>query len=342
MPLIRLPFLSKYGLYAERQLSNLIKEQGKTHRINVSTPNRKVLQVTDKFVENYNKVKRPEEQPKYDALAIQMLNRIKHTLGLANIGKKKPIDVNLVWSELILLLKCRGPIEQKCLDVLMWSLKNAVPDYNHVPHLWQLADCLIASFTAPQSAKQQSTFLKGSHMKQLRACHLVFVRLYLHKMTNHLNGWQEMKKRLLPYFTTDLPQLEQIYTKHPDALLLFKFIVQVADIVLVCEEDNNKVRNGASYLCEATILPPILPTKKDIELSAYELCCPSQTNSWISQCMHQLSSPLWHALNVWKCQTMYLGDEMVRDTANKKKQMLFLNSLTSLIKCPSKQDSTSW
>ncbi|GAB1607559.1 hypothetical protein Ahia01_001039600, partial [Argonauta hians] len=250
MPLIRLPFLSKYGLYAERQLSNLIKEQGKTHRINVSTPNRKVLQVTDKFVENYNKVKRPEEQPKYDALAIQMLNRIK-------------------------------------------------------------------------------------------ACHLVFVRLYLHKMTNHLNGWQEMKKRLLPYFTTDLPQLEQIYTKHPDALLLFKFIVQVADIVLVCEEDNNKVRNGASYLCEATILPPILPTKKDIELSAYELCCPSQTNSWISQCMHQLSSPLWHALNVWKCQTMYLGDEMVRDTANKKKQMLFLNSLTSLIKCPSKQDSTS-
>ncbi|XP_014789440.1 uncharacterized protein LOC106883076 isoform X2 [Octopus bimaculoides] len=343
MPIFYLPVVNKFGILSEQQRRNVNKRlQTKQHsNTNDSRPsfssNRSPLQVTEEFVENYNKVKNLEEQKKYHAKAVQMLLRIKWNAGLSSSGFRKDANVSLAWSELILLLKCKGDIQQECLDLLLMSLKLVAVDCNHVPLLLLLADTLLSLLSTHFT---QQSFLRETHMKQLKVCQLVFMRLYCHKMANHLDGWQEVKKRLHSYFAS-FSDSASFYTKHPDAQLLFRFIIQVADIILIDDDlENDTNYEFFSHNFKTDLLPPVLLSKVQSESPPAEISCPSRHSSWVSKSMHELSAPLWHALNVWKYQTLCSGDGMVREPTNKK-ELYFVDSLSSLIQCTFNLDTAS-
>ncbi|CAI9735773.1 Hypothetical predicted protein [Octopus vulgaris] len=343
MPIFYLPIVNKFGILSEQQRRNINKRLHTKQPSNASdtrpsfSSNRSPLQVTEEFVENYNKVKNLEEQKKYHARAVQMLLRIKWNAGLSNSGFRKDANVSSAWSELILLLKCKGDIQQECLGLLLMSLKLVPVDCNLVPLLLLLADTLLSLLR--QYFTQQS-FLRETHMKQLKVCQLVFMRLYYHKMANHLDGWQEVKKRLHSYFAS-FSDFASFYTKHPDAHLLFRFIIQVADIILVDDDlENDTNYEFFSHNFKTDLLPPALLSKVESDSPPPEISCPSRHSSWVSKSMHELSAPLWHALNVWKYQTLCSGDGMIRDTMNKK-ELYFVDSLSSLIQCTFNLDTAS-
>ena len=84
----------------------------------------------------------------------------------------------------------------ECLDVMITSLDQAPLEKQHIPALFYLAETTL--YWLRTEAIHQP-YLRTGEIKLLHMGQLVFMRLFFHHMSGHLQGHEEFKNRLFTY-----------------------------------------------------------------------------------------------------------------------------------------------
>ncbi len=84
----------------------------------------------------------------------------------------------------------------ECLDVMITSLDQAPLEKMHIPALFYLAETTL--YWLRTEAIHQP-YLRTGEIKLLRMGQIVFMRLFFHHMSGHLQGHEEFKNRLFTY-----------------------------------------------------------------------------------------------------------------------------------------------
>ncbi|XP_045140996.1 transmembrane protein 232 [Echinops telfairi] len=190
------PVNNKFGVisatYYNQLLNNNFQNLNKTKR---SKP-RQPFSITRHFILKFNNTCDLGESEYLKEQIRRTILRCKRRLGLRTLGSGKHVDIPSGWTEAIYLAQCKGDIQEEALNVLYASLDHAPFDYNQLPVLFFVAESVLYRLCCDAFLK---TYLYSVEMKLAKIGYLVFLRLFVFFLHDHLGCFKRHLLRLRPY-----------------------------------------------------------------------------------------------------------------------------------------------
>ncbi|KAL2100362.1 hypothetical protein ACEWY4_004756 [Coilia grayii] len=216
---------------------------------------RNPFEVTEEFVEHFNHTESSQEQERHIEYANQLLRGIKRRAGLNSLGEGKHVELPLAWRELVLLSLCNGQIQNAALDALLVSLGQAPLQADQIPVLFYLAQSVLCSVSSDASSKPN---LYVREMKLLKLGYLVFLRLFVFRVSEELRGFESSAAHLQVSLDA-LSHCESCYHQFPDILFAVHFMLRVGQ--MICEsarQSSDTEQRDAGAVGQGYELTPIL------------------------------------------------------------------------------------
>ncbi|XP_053555706.1 transmembrane protein 232 [Bombina bombina] len=279
MPIVKLPVVQRFGIISTKYQLDLQKRFLEKNEQPVKKSPRRPLEISEEFIEQFNNAADSDEQERMLDLAQKILHKCKRTSGLNSKGSGNHVNLHLAWTELILLARCKGKIQEEALDILFVSMDNANIEQEHVDLLFFMAETVVYRICSDSS---QMPKLYSSDIKLLKLGYLTFLRLFICHIFGQLEPFEDHKGRLSEYLEA-LPACETTYQSYPNILLSVHVMLQIGKTICSCngplensdsfqnslkakmaaQPDYEKIALGyfeASYRLLGTLLPKLLTT----------------------------------------------------------------------------------
>ncbi|XP_070599039.1 transmembrane protein 232 isoform X2 [Erythrolamprus reginae] len=293
MPIIKVPMHYNFGIvshdehaklhdrlvtqYMEKELAELKRK-----------PRGNPFELTEEFVENFNKALETETKEAFIDLAKKMLIRCKRRLGLSVLGCGKYVNLPVGWTEAIMLSQCKGEISEEALEILGISLDHAPIAPEHISILFFVAEGILYKICYDAA---QKPFLFSCEIKLLKLGFLVFLRLLLLVLFDYQRFSKEHRSRLYTGLKA-LAACEMCYQLYPNILFMVQFMLKAGEII--CEttlvfESQLQSQENLEEMEEKAFHDTTTTTASSVtELNSKEK--PFRINPF-----------LWHSLLVWVC-----------------------------------------
>ncbi|XP_056393452.1 transmembrane protein 232 isoform X2 [Hyla sarda] len=272
MPIIKIPVIKKFGIISTKYHNELQKRLlEKTEEGRRRKSKRKPLEVTEEFIKQFNAAEEVEDQEPMLDTARKILHRCKGQSRLHSKGSGHCGNLQLAWTELILIAQCKGKIQEEALDLLMLSLDGAESSQDQIGVLFFIAESVLYRIGCDAA---QKPYLFTSEVKLSKVGFLTFIRLYTFYLLGHLQHFEEQKKRLSTYLKA-LTACETTYQPYPNVLSAMHVMFKVGEII--CDLDTSHETKIFSQK------QPDLQDKLSLDSRAAEA-----------------DTFLWHALLIWQ------------------------------------------
>ncbi|XP_078070000.1 transmembrane protein 232 [Mustelus asterias] len=233
MPIFKIPIVHKFGIISHTDHllleESLVKNTEEAWKRNKSkgAAKRNPFEVTEQFVQELKLAKEQKEKEQMIEMAQKMLTRNKRKVGLNSMGSGNHVNLPLAWSELALLVQCKGKIQEEALDILLLSLDHAPLHPDQIPVLFFLAESVLY-WICVDAVKQ--SYLYTCEVKIIKLGFLTFLRLFIFHLTGLVQAFKECKYRLHIYLA-GLPERAVCYQSYPSVLLGVRFIIRTGEII---------------------------------------------------------------------------------------------------------------
>ncbi|XP_038661052.1 transmembrane protein 232 isoform X2 [Scyliorhinus canicula] len=281
MPIFKIPIVHRFGIISHPDLllqESFAKSTEESRKRNHSkdAAKRNPFEVTEEFVQELKCAKEQKEKEQMIDMAQKMLTRNKRKVGLNTLGSGNHVNLPLAWTELALLVQCKGKIQEEALDILLISLDHAPLHPDQIPVLFFLAESVL--FWICADAVKQS-YLYTCEVKIIKLGFLTFLRLLIFHLAGLVQAFKECKYRLHIYLA-GLPEREVCYQSYPNVLLGIRFIIKTGEIICGSLRPSGEYCHGTDDL--------------DKELNT-NLCSQLKTGC---QCHRQVTEPQQKACNI--------------------------------------------
>ncbi|XP_059825493.1 transmembrane protein 232 isoform X2 [Hypanus sabinus] len=182
-----------------------------------------------------------KEKERLIEMAKKMLTRNKRKAGLSTMGSGDHVNLSVAWTELALLVQCKGKIQEEALDILLISLDHAPFHPDQIPVLFFLAESVLY-WICTDAVKQ--SYLYNCEVKIIKVGFLTFLRLFTFHLAGLIGPFEQCKYRLQD-FLKGVPQCEPCYRSYPSVLLHIHFIIGTGEIICgsltSCEENTHVI-----------------------------------------------------------------------------------------------------
>ncbi|XP_078413962.1 transmembrane protein 232 [Cetorhinus maximus] len=233
MPIFKIPIVHRFGIisHTEHLLleESLVKTAEDTRKFYNSkdAAKRNPFEVTEQFVQEFKCAKEQKEKEQMIEMAQKMLTRNKRKAGLNTMGSGNHVNLPLAWTELALLVQCKGKIQAEALDILLISLDHAPLHPDQIPVLFFLAESILY-WICTDAVKQP--YLYTCEVKIIKLGFLTFLRLFILHLAGLVQTFKECKYRLHAYLE-GLPEREACYRSYPNVLLGVRFIIRTGEAI---------------------------------------------------------------------------------------------------------------
>ncbi|XP_062925221.1 transmembrane protein 232 [Mobula hypostoma] len=249
MPILKIPIVHRFGIISqndhlllEARPAKMAQETLKS-RYSKDVAKTPLFEVTEQFVLEFKSAKMQKEKEQLIDMAKKMLTRNKRKAGLSTMGSGDHVNLSVAWTELALLVQCKGKIQEEALDILLISLDHAPFHPDQIPVLFFLAE-LVLYWICTDAVKQ--SYLYICEVKMIKVGFLTFLRLFTFHLAGLVGPFEQCKYRLHD-FLKGLPQCEPCYRSYPSVLLHIHFIISTGEIICgsltSCEEHTRVVLN---------------------------------------------------------------------------------------------------
>ncbi|XP_067839045.1 transmembrane protein 232 [Heptranchias perlo] len=295
MPIFKIPIVHRFGIISQTdQLlleDKLVKKAEETLKLYHSeeTTKRNPFEVTEQFVQEFKCAKEQKEKEQMIDTAQKMLTRNKRKAGLNTLGSGDHVNLPAAWTELALLVQCKGKIQEEALDILLLSLDHAPLHPDQIPVLFFLAESVL--YWICTDVVQQS-HLYTCEVKIIKLGFLIFLRLFIFHLAGLVGAFKECKCHLHIYLK-GLPEFEACYQSYPSVLFDVCFIIRTGEIICGSLISTEAYSHGNSVLDEEL--------DKNWCSQLHTVCqCPRQVDEPLQeQCT--ISPVLRECLLVWIC-----------------------------------------
>ncbi|XP_071996623.1 transmembrane protein 232 [Engystomops pustulosus] len=237
MPIIKIPVTQKFGIistkyYNELQKKILEKAEESTGK-KCKSP-RKPLEVTEEFIKHFNAAVDVEDGERMLDTARKILLRCKRKSGLYSKASGHRANLQLAWTELILMAQCKGKIQEEALDILVLSIDHAELDEDHIAVLFFIAESVLYRICCDAAQKPD---LIASEVKISKIGFLTFIRLYTFYLLGKLQNYDEQKRRLSAYLEA-LSTCTTTYQEFPNVLYSIHVMLEIGEII--CDLDTSQ------------------------------------------------------------------------------------------------------
>ncbi|XP_069481586.1 transmembrane protein 232 [Ambystoma mexicanum] len=284
MPIIKVPTEHIFGILSQSQHQALQEKHFTKTAESPCAPLRKLPEVTDEFINQFNNATEKEEQEHFLDQAEKLLIRCKRRAGCSSLGTGGYVDLPRAWTELILLAQCKGKIQEDALDTLLVSLDHAPMEPEHFPVLFFLAESVLYRICCDAV---QKPYLYSSEVKLSKLGFLTLLRLYWLHLSGQLSCHEEYTQRLYTYLQA-IPACEESYQPYPNVLAALHVMLRAGEIICGAGETWNKD----------------LAHKESLEKEENSLGMPCLSSSDSVATKPEASVPemsclLWHSLLAW-------------------------------------------
>ncbi|KAG8456318.1 hypothetical protein GDO86_002199 [Hymenochirus boettgeri] len=231
MPIVKIPVVQKFGIISVKYHHAL--QQSLLKKSEIHSENRKSnrpLEITEEFIEQFNSAEDLEEKKHLLDIAKKILHRCKRRSGFNSKGSGSHVDVNLAWTELILLAQCKGRI-QEGYDVMLISMDHAHFNQDHIILLFFVAESVLYRICCDSA---QRPYLCSSEVKISKLGLLTFLRLYVFHLLGQIKPYDDEKERLSTYLQA-LQSCESTYEPYPNVLSSIHIMLKVGTIICLTE-----------------------------------------------------------------------------------------------------------
>ncbi|KAM3936697.1 transmembrane protein 232 [Leptodactylus fuscus] len=274
MPIHKIPVIQSFGIistkYHNELQKKLLQKTEESSGRECKSP-RKPLEVTEEFIKHFNAADEVEDQERMLDAARKILHRCKRQSRPRSKGSGHCGNLELAWTELILMAQCKGKIQEEALDILTLSIDQAELNKGHIAVLFFIAESVLYRICCDTA---QKPYLFTSEIKLSKLGLLTFIKLYTFYLLGDLQHFEEQKRRLSTYLEA-LPPCETAYQQYPNVLSSVYIMLQVGKVI--CDLDSWK--ESKMFLKKQ----PDLEDKLSLDSGA------ADTDTF-----------LWHALLVWQ------------------------------------------
>ncbi|XP_051876615.1 transmembrane protein 232 [Pristis pectinata] len=233
MPILKIPIVHRFGIISqndhlllEARLAEMAQETLKScYSKDVSK--KPLFEVTEQFVQEFKCAKKQKEKEQMIDMAKKMLTRNKRKAGLTTLGSGDHVNLPVAWTELALLVQCKGEIQEEALDILLVSLDHAPLHPDQIPVLFFLAESVLY-WICTDAVKQ--SYLYTCEVKIIKVGFFTFLRLFIFHLAGLVGPFEQCKYRLHDYLK-GLPECEACYRSYPSVLLDVNFIISTGEII---------------------------------------------------------------------------------------------------------------
>ncbi|XP_041041263.1 transmembrane protein 232 [Carcharodon carcharias] len=262
MPIFKIPIVHKFGIisHTEHLLleESIVKTAEDTWKFYNSkdAAKRNPFEVTEQFVQEFKCAKEQKEKEQMTEMAQKMLTRNKRKAGLNTMGSGNHVNLPLAWTELALLVQCKGKVQEEALDILLISLDHAPLHPDQIPVLFFLAESILY-WICTDAVKQP--YLYTCEVKIIKLGFLTFLRLFILHLAGLVQTFKKCKYRLHAYLE-GLPEREACYRSYPNVLLGVRFIIRTGELKTGCrcpqrvDESQLKTCNISPVLRECLLV----------------------------------------------------------------------------------------
>ncbi|XP_043920202.1 transmembrane protein 232 [Protopterus annectens] len=287
MPINKVPVVHKFGILSQSHQAELqrrlLQKTQDSHKAKLQNKVvRNPLEITEEFIQQFKNVEQPKEKESFLDLAWKMLQGCKRKAGLNTSGYGHHVDIPAAWMDLVLLVHCKGRIQEDALDILLVSLDHTPFQTDQIPVLFFIAESVL--FWICDDTVQRP-YLYSSEVKTLKLGFLVFLRLWVFQLSSHLEHHQESKTHLYPYIQA-LQMCKGPYQPYPNVLFAVHFMISAGTKICGVHETQHDVEEKEqectpSGQLQATCYPIdfMTPEEKECEMNQF----------------------IWHCLLVWFC-----------------------------------------
>ncbi|KAM9330938.1 transmembrane protein 232 [Gastrophryne carolinensis] len=273
MPIVKIPMVKKFGIistkYHEELRKRLIERREESRKDDFSD-HRKPLEVTEEFIKQFNAAKELEDQERMLDSARKILHRCKRKSGLYAKNQENHVNLQLAWTDMMLLTQCQGKVQEEALDILLLSMDKAALNEEHIPLLFFMAESVLYRICCDATEKP---YLFSSEAKLSKLGLLTFLRLYTFHLLDKLLLYEDQKARLSIYLKA-LQACEAPYQHYPNILLSVHIILGAGEAI--CDgadlETMSSLQNQAVSIDQSSVHPE----------------------------KAQISQFLWHCLFIWQ------------------------------------------
>uniref|UniRef100_UPI00398EC48B transmembrane protein 232 isoform X2 n=1 Tax=Pristiophorus japonicus TaxID=55135 RepID=UPI00398EC48B len=251
MPIFKIPIVHRFGIIsqADRLLleGRLLQKAEETLKLYYSkdAAKRNPFEVTEQFVQDFKCAQERKKKEQLIDTAQKMLTRNKRKAGLNTMGSGDHVNLPVAWTELALLVQCKGKI-QEALDILLISLDHAPLHPDQIPVLFFLAESVLY-WICTDAVKQ--LYLYTCEVKIIKLGFLTFLRLLIFQLAGLVGIFEECKYRLHIYLK-DFPDCEACYRSYPNVLLDVRFIIRAGEIICGSLISTEAYSHGSNVLDE--------------------------------------------------------------------------------------------
>ncbi|XP_075710946.1 transmembrane protein 232 [Rhinoderma darwinii] len=274
MPILKIPVIQKFGIISTKyhnELQKKLLERTEESAGRKCKSPRNPLEVTEEFIKQFNAAEEDEDQERMLDTARKILLRCKRQSRFHSKGSGHRGNLQLAWSELILMAQCQGKIQEEALDILILSIDQAELNQDHIAVLFFIAESVLYGICCDAA---QKPYLFTNEVKLSKLGFLTFIRLYTFHLLGHLQHFEEEKRRLSSYLEA-LPACETTYQPYPNVLSSMHVMLNVGEII--CDLDSSQEKR--------TLLQELPDLKDKLSLDSRA----AETDTF-----------LWHALVIWE------------------------------------------
>ncbi|XP_063151429.1 transmembrane protein 232 [Candoia aspera] len=293
MPILKVPVHHNFGIVShdehkklnQRLFTKYLKEYSLNFK---KIARRNPLELTEEFIENFNRASETERKEAFIDMAKKMLARCKRRLGLSVLGCGSYVNLPVAWTETIMLSQCKGEISEEALEILGISLDHAPVAPEHISILFFVAECILYKLCYNVA---QKPWLFSCEIKLSKLGFLVFLRLLLLYFFGYQGFSGEHKCRLHTGLKA-LTACEICYQLYPNILFMVQFMLKAGEIICgtaVVFESSLETQENLKEMEDKAVLDTISTNTN----TAAEL------NS--KQKQFRIKPFLWHSLLVWVC-----------------------------------------
>nr|XP_033785026.1 transmembrane protein 232 isoform X2 [Geotrypetes seraphini] len=289
MPIFKLPVIKKFGVLSDvRHMhfqQRLFKQAWGSHPLEVKhEEHRNPLEITEKFILQFNSAEGSVEQEQFLSLARKMLLRCKRRSGFHSMGCGEYVDLTVAWTELILLAQCKGKI-QEALDILLVSLDQAPVNSDHIRVLFFIAESVLYRICCDAVHK---SYLYSNEVKLSKIGFLTFLRLFVFHLSDKLVPYKENKCRLLTFIQV-LPSCETVYQLYPNVLSALRFMNKAAETICSSMMPLERMSSSDNSF------------KQNQYPHTFDLYSQGSISSEYDPPKFEMNPFLWHSLLTWQC-----------------------------------------
>ncbi|XP_078253155.1 transmembrane protein 232 [Rhinoraja longicauda] len=248
MPILKIPIVHRFGIVSQHDHiileARLAKKSEETLKgcYSKHAAKKPLFEVTEKFVQEFKCAKEQNKKERMIDMAKKMLTRNKRKVGLSTLGSGDHVNLPVAWTELALLVQCKGKIQEEALDILLISLDRAPLHPDQIPVLFFLAESVLY-WICTDAVKQ--SYLYTCEVKIAKVGFFTFLRLFIFHLAGFIRAFEQYKCRLLNYLK-GLPECEPCYRSYPSVLLDVHFIISSGEIIcgsLITTEEHAHERS---------------------------------------------------------------------------------------------------